>query len=171
VTLAEPLCGSGGKVIALSGLTGIQFLPRDTNALDTSRGFSSVTFGKLPSAEPERQFTYESINLTPLEPVHIRGKRDGSGDVEIVWTRRTRGTGDYLGRQTAPLLEESEQYEVDVLDGSGSVVRTLSSTSQSVTYTASQQVNDFGSEQSAIDVRVYQISQLVGQGWPASGVV
>ena len=60
-----------------------------------------------------------------------------------------------------PLNEPSEAYEVDVLDGA-SVVRTLTSTSASVVYTAADQVTDFGSAQSSVDVVVYQMSDVVG---------
>jgi hypothetical protein len=46
------------------------------------------------------------------------------------------------------------------------VVRTVAAASPTVTYTAAQQTADFGSVQSAIAVRVYQLSATVGRGAP-----
>ena len=64
-----------------------------------------------------------------------------------------------------PLNEASEAYDVDVLDGAGQVVRTLYSTSPSITYTAADQTTDFGAPQSALDIAVHQLSAAVGRGF------
>jgi len=47
------------------------------------------------------------------------------------------------------------------------VKRTLTTTSPTVTYSAAQQVTDFGAAQSSVTVRVYQLSAVVGRGYPA----
>ena len=47
-----------------------------------------------------------------------------------------------------PLGEESERYEIDILDGA-TVMRTLSARLPDVTYTAAQQIADFGAAQPA----------------------
>jgi hypothetical protein len=61
--------------------------------------------------------------------VHIQGSRNGGGDLTITWVRRTRYSGEWRDLIDAPLNEASEAYQVDVLDGAGQVIRTLSSTS------------------------------------------
>ena len=62
-----------------------------------------------------------------------------------------------------PLNEAYERYEVDVLDGSDNVVRTLTVTdATSVVYTAAQQSTDGIS--SPFDIIVYQLSDQVGRG-------
>jgi len=169
--LVDQHSGDGATVVQLDNLQGVQFVERDSDALDQNIGLAGVTFNKLPPSDAEKTFTYQGYNLTPLSPVHIRGKRNASNaDVVITWRRRTRSPGNFFGRRKGPLLEESEEYEVDVLDG-GSVVRTLTTTNQQVTYTESQQVSDFGSVQDSYDVRIYQMSQAVGRGWPGSEAV
>ena len=61
-----------------------------------------------------------------------------------------------------PLAEDSEAYEVHVLDPDGEVVRTVTGlTSPSWTYTAAMQAEDFP----AVAVGVYQISAQVGLGF------
>jgi hypothetical protein len=62
-----------------------------------------------------------------------------------------------------PLGEDSEAYEVNVMNGAA-VVRTLTSSTPTVTYTATQQTADFGAPQSSYTVRVYQISASYGRG-------
>jgi hypothetical protein len=102
--------------------------------------------------------------LRPLSPVHVRGERSG-GDLVITWIRRTRVGGDSWDAVEVPLGEESERYEVDILDGS-TVKRTLSATTPIVTYTAADQTADFGSVQPAISLRVCQLSTVAGRGTP-----
>ena len=69
---------------------------------------------------------------------------------------------------TAPevsLAEESEAYEVEVLDGS-TVKRTLATTTTSVTYTAAQQTADWGAllgPGDSLAIRIFQLSALVGR--------
>jgi hypothetical protein len=100
----------------------------------------------------------------PLAPVHVAAKRDGSG-VTFSWIRRTRTDGDsWVGE--VPLGEDSEQYALDILSGGG-VVRTLSTTTPSVLYAAADETADFSAPQSALHVRVVQLSATVGRGFAA----
>ncbi|MGE5510142.1 MAG: baseplate multidomain protein megatron [Bacteroidota bacterium] len=113
--------------------------------------------------------TFTGVGLRPLSPVHVRATRTG-GDVVISWIRRTRVGGDNWAADEVPLGEESERYEVDILDGS-TVKRTLTATSASVTYTAAQQTDDFGTPQPSYTLRVYQIAAGYGRGGPRQAVV
>jgi phage portal protein BeeE len=63
-----------------------------------------------------------------------------------------------------------ETYEVDILDGD-TVVRTLTSSNPSATYTAAELTADFGAPPPAIAVRVYQLSASYGRGSPAAATV
>jgi hypothetical protein len=65
--------------------------------------------------------------------------------------------------------ESSLAFEVDIMNGM-SVVRTLATSVESVTYTAAQQVTDFGSTQSSVTVRVYQMG-LYGRGYVTQATV
>ncbi|MBN66728.1 MAG: hypothetical protein CMM94_04070 [Rickettsiales bacterium] len=69
-----------------------------------------------------------------------------------------------------PLGEESELYEVDILDG-GNVVRTIEVISPTASYTAAEQTTDFGSAQSSLDVKIYQLSAVVGRGYAAEATI
>ncbi|MET0155564.1 MAG: hypothetical protein ABW189_05615 [Rickettsiales bacterium] len=77
--------------------------------------------------------------------MHLAGERDGSGNLTITWIRRTRIGGEWADGADAPLSEETEAYEIDIMDGA-------------------DQTADFGSPQASVDVVVYQLSALVGRG-------
>jgi hypothetical protein len=115
-------------------------------------------------------FTARCVGLMPWSPVHLAGARNVAGDLSTTWVRRTRFGGVWADGADVPLNEESERYEVDILDGAD-VVRTISTDSPAATYTAAQQIADFGSPQPSIAVRVYQISATVGRGRPAAATL
>lgn len=115
------------------------------------------------------EHTFEGLGLKPLSPVHVRAARSG-GDISISWLRRTRIGGDAWESPDVPLSEDVESYEVDILDGA-TVKRTLTATSEGVTYTSAQQTADFGGAQSSVDVRVYQLSASYGRGTPRTATV
>jgi hypothetical protein len=108
--------------------------------------------------------------LRPLSPVHVRGTRSGGGDLAITWVRRTRIGGDTWEGIDVPLGEDSERYEIDILDGS-TVKRTLSTNAASVVYTAADQTADFGAPQASVHVRVTQMSAALGRGTPRDAVI
>ena len=114
--------------------------------------------------------TFQGRSLRPYAPVHVRGRRS-AGDIVLSWVRRTRASGDSWEAVEVPLGETSEAYEVDVLGAGGVVRRTLSSAAPSATYTAAQQIADFGGAQAEVAVRVYQLSAEWGRGTAAAATV
>ncbi len=153
----------GDRVVALSA-DSLSRVPRTVDSIDSERFYKPVSIGTAAGRVDPVAFTYAGVNLKPYSPVHPGGSRSG-GDLTIRWTRRTRIGGAWRDRVGVPLSENTESYEVDVLDGS-TAVRTLTTGSPSVTYTASQQQTDFGAVQSAVTVRIYQMSATVGRGYP-----
>lgn len=104
-----------------------------------------------------------------LAPVIITGLNDG-GNIIINWVRCSRIPGidkDSWSSTywSAPLDSSDERYEVDIINNSGAVVRTLYSIgSPSATYTISNQISDFGSVQNSYKVNVYQTDAILGRG-------
>ncbi len=115
-------------------------------------------------------FTYVGRHLMPWSPQEVAGTRDGSNNLTITWTRRTRIGGEWADGGDVSLGETSESYSLDIYDGSV-VVRTIAVTAETASYTAAQQVTDFGSEQSSVDIIVYQISSVVGRGFGTTATV
>ena len=129
-----------------------------------------MTYNQTLAESDQQTLTYAAECYKPWSPVHISGERDGSSNLTISWTRRARINFEWADGSDVPLGEESEAYEMDILDGSD-VVRTISSASPTCTYTAAQQTADFGAPQLSVDVVVYQISALVGRGSGGGGSV
>ncbi len=129
-----------------------------------SKKYKPVTVGSTLGATAEQDFIYAARALKPYSPVHIVGSRNTGGDLTINWRRRTRIGGDWRDAVDIPLSEESERYEVDIMQGV-TLKRTITGlTSPTTIYTAAQQVTDFGSAQSSVLVNVYQLSAAVGRG-------
>lgn len=158
------------RFVLLQSNGAIQRIARDTDTIGTTREYKAVTRGAPLDSAGARSFTYAGENLVPYSPVHIRGARDSAGDLTVSWVRRSRIGGAWRDRVGVTLSEESEAYELDVMDGV-TVVRTISVTSPSATYTASEQITDFGAVQPGVTVRIYQISADVGRGHKGEATV
>lgn len=128
--------------------------------------YKAVTSGGDIDSALSQSFTYRGVNLKPLSPVLAKGSRDGSGNFSGTFHRRSRLSSSWWTNGIeAPVGEASESYQIDVMSGT-TVKRTISVTSRAWTYSATDQVTDFGSAQSAITFRLYMISAAIGRGYP-----
>lgn len=110
----------------------------------------------------EQSVTLLAKGLRPLAPAHLRAETDLAGDTAISWIRRTRISGDSWEQPNVPLGEETEAYEIDVLDGLGAPVRTISASTTSTVYTAAERATD--AIAAPFDIAVYQLSASYGRG-------
>jgi hypothetical protein len=95
--------------------------------------------------------------------------KNADDDWILKWTRRTRYPTGWVDDVDVPLGEATEAYEIDILDDSDEVIRTLEASEETVTYTADQQIEDFGVVRESVSFVVYQMSAVVGRGYPAAG--
>lgn len=114
----------------------------------------------------------------PYAPYLVTAVRDGSGDVTLNWSRRTRigGAVDWgLGVGEPPLGEDTETYQIAIIDDNGSEIsfETVVDVTTLV-YTAAQSDIDFGTGLDPLtgtaSFIVYQISATVGRGFPSETV-
>ncbi len=117
-------------------------------------------------------FTPQGRGLRPWTPVRINGVWQGSGDITLSWLRRTRSlAGDSWNSPEVPLGEASESYDVEIMNGGGSVIRTVTGLGLAAwTYTAAMQTVDFGALVTSLRLRIFQNGQL-GRGAPAEAVL
>ena len=142
-------------------------------AVGAERAHKAVLSGTSIDSATAVDFAGDGVALKPFAVVDVTGERDG-GDLIISWVRRGRIGQELAGSGVEiPLSEESEAYEVDIIAaGSPEVVRTLTTSVQTVTYTAAQQSADFGSPTPMdITVRIYQLSASVGRGYPSEATL
>lgn len=143
--------------------------PMPSAELGTERAFKAAAAGQAISEAVATTFALAGNSIRPLSPVHVVGARD-AGDLTITWVRRARINAAWQNGIDVPLDEPSEAYEIDILDGDD-VVRTLTSSTTEVEYTAAQQTTDFGSPQASVAVAIYQMSSRIGRGHAGTGVV
>jgi hypothetical protein len=141
------------------------FIGMSIQSIGLDRIYRGVTSGASLDDADDVTFSYDGVNLEPLSAVNVTGARDGSQNFTGSFYRRSRLSSTWWTNGVqAPVGETTEAYEIDVMNGS-SVVRTISSSTTSFSYTAAQQTTDFGSAQASITFRIYQLSEVVGRGY------
>jgi hypothetical protein len=159
--MRSPLA-AGARFVLLDGaLACVDLTPDEIGlAYNWRCGPANRDLGDASYVQLEHAFA--GIGLKPLSPVHLRGTRSG-GDLAMSWVRRTRTGGDSWDSAEVPLAEDFERYEIDILSGT-TLKRTLTSASPEVIYTSAAQTEDFGAPQSAVQVRIAQVSAVYGRG-------
>jgi hypothetical protein len=142
----------------------VAFVGMPTDSIGQPRDYRSVTVGASIDSATSWAFTYTGVNLETYSGAHPVGSRSAN-DLTISWKRRTRVVGAWRDNVDASLGETTEAYEVDIMQGVA-VKRTLTATTPTVLYTSAMQVTDFGSNQASVAVKIYQLSSVVGRGYP-----
>lgn len=136
--------------------------------------YRAQTLGRDVSSAPPIDVDFTGATLKPYAPANLKAARDFTTGVwTITGTRRTRVGGAWVSGTTIPLSEASEDYDIVIVNNDGAELRELTATFSgdgafTATYSASDQVSDFGSVQSVINVVAYQLSDAVGRGFPAT---
>lgn len=131
-------------------------------------GPAQYTLGH-PSFQTNQQ-AFTARGLRPYSPAHIKSNAANSGDLLISWIRRSRIGGDSWGLNEIPLGEETEQYEIEIMNGN-IPVRTFTTSTTQTLYSQADQISDWGGAQPSYQVRIYQISELYGRGGVAEATV
>lgn len=178
-TLSILLRGRRGTEVQTSGhALGDIFvaLPDDTTKVsaavmslaekDATLYYKGVPNGMPVTAVGFSAFAAHANPLKPYAPTSQKAVVAGS-DLTLTWKRRTRIGGELRnGTGTVPLSETSERYEIDIYNGAGTtVLRTLTSTAETVTYLAANITTDFGGIPATLTFSVYQMSSDVGRGF------
>ncbi len=106
--------------------------------------------------------------LMPYAPTRVRAVRTEAG-VVITFLRRGRIESDSWETLDIPLGESIEAYEAEIVSPAGK--RVLSAQAPSILYPAARALADFGAPQSALTLSLYQMSAVVGRGFPFTGTV
>lgn len=169
---ATGLHAANDRIILLD-ITKLGFIAVNSSSIGTLRNYRAITSGATLDSDTNRAFTYRGVNLECLSPCQFTGSRHPTTrDWALTWTRRTRYAGwrDYVD---AALGETTEAYELDIYSDAtyATVKRTLAASTPTVSYTSAQQVTDFGTNQSTLYVKVYQLSSTVGRGYPLTTTI
>eukprot|EP01037_Dinobryon_pediforme_P009565 gene9565-9641_t len=175
--LSRLLRGLGGEaaLATRSVVAGAPFVILDEAIVTLATGVS--TYGVTssykigPSKMAYTDAAYVDVTTTvtgkalqPYAPVSVTAARQAGG-VLVSFLRRGRLDSDGWQPVDIPLGEDSEAYAIDVCSGD-SVVRTLSAATTQCMYSNLQEIADFGTQQSRLSLRLYQLSASVGRGFP-----
>jgi hypothetical protein len=134
-----------------------------------------VTSGLDLDDTTDQTINNTGVCLKPFSPVNLRGYKSAaaSWDINLAWTRRDRFGSVIVDGTDAPMSEQSERYDVEIYSTDfATLKRTITgNTTQAYTYTNADQVADFGSTQTSIGLKVYQMSGTVGRGFSGQAVV
>ncbi len=123
-----------------------------------------------PISDPSYQsaaLQFSGVGLRPYAPTALAAVYTDTGDLLLSWIRRDRApSADSWDQSEIPLSETAEAYDIEILDGTGAVIRTVSSLSTpAYTYTAAGIASDFpGGLPSPFRFTVYQLSSTFGRG-------
>lgn len=161
-----------GDYLVLMSDPDVLFVSYPSASIGVEMGYRGVTAGDSIDSTSTRNETYNAVNLTPLSPVYLNGNQHPvSEDWSLSWIRRGRLSPEWRNNVDVPVGEVSESYEVDIFSDNSytTLKRTLTTSTPDVVYTAAQQIEDFTETVNVIYVRVYQMSAIVGRGYPLTG--
>ena len=144
----------------------LNFAAQPISSIGSARQWTILGYGDSGAQQNSRTFTYAGENLECLSPVFVQAVQLSNGDWSIKWVRRTRIDGEWRDYVDAGLGETAENYAVEIYSSNAytTIKRTITATTQTATYTNSQQVADFGVSIRALYYRVFQASATVGNG-------
>lgn len=171
---------TAGEAFVLLDTAGLLRVPMQTSEIGLSRQWRAPTAGNTLTSADIQTATFSSNCLKPVAPVDLRGDRHPTNnDYTLKWGRSARYSNTWRDFVDAALGEATEAYEVEVYSsgtyttlkrtitatasGAGSVITPAS---QIAIYKSADQVTDFGSDQSTLYVKIYQLSAVVGRGNP-----
>jgi hypothetical protein len=159
----------GERFIVLS-TTGLYRSPMAATEIGQEAFYKALSANGNWDDAPQIKASFNGASLRCLSPVHIKGLRDTSGNLTLSWVRRARWNGEWLDGIDIPLFEDSEAYEIDILNGD-TVARTIKTSTTSTTYSAADQTSDFGAAQGSLSITVYQMNSTIGRGNPGKATV
>lgn len=161
---------AAGERFVLLATASARRIVQSSGELGAARKWKPVSLGYTLAQTETRDFTNTGIGLKPYAPVQVGAGRNVALDVLLKWRRRSRLDSTWRNYVDAPLGEATESYEIDIMNGAA-VVRTLTASTNTVTYTVAQQSTDFGGAQASLTVKVYQLSTTFGRGYAATATV
>ncbi len=153
---------AGARVVTLND--NLLELPADLGDVGLSFTWHARPAGADASGGTSVVQTITGRGIMPFAPVHLAAVKDSAtNDLILSWIRRDRDPSADSWEFEPPLSESVEAWEIDILDGA-IVKRTLTSATTSVTYSAADQISDFGSAPlTSVTFQVFQIGTL-GRG-------
>lgn len=148
------------------------FLPEalQQSEIGAPREYEAYSFGAASTGLTPTAFTCAAVRIKPLAPINPMVVRDGSNNITLTWTPRRRLFCDIMDGIDPGVDEAIEAYSTDIIV-SGTVKRTIASSSPTLSYSAANQTTDGITPGNPVTLKIYQLSSRVGRGYPGAFTV
>lgn len=161
---------AAGDILVLLKTAYVDLLAYATGNLRATFYYKAVGTGQFLDDALAAAHQISGAAEKPYAPVHLSAAPT-SDSIVLTCTARTRLDGRWpQDDRPFPLGEASLAIQWDIMDGDD-VLRTLSSTTETVEYGAAEIAEDFGTIPSSLTFRAYQMSASVGRGHRAEKTV
>ena len=142
-------------------------LPFTTEEIGQTVKFKTVTNGSDISKATAEDVKPYALNLRPWAVAHLKAVRQVNNDWIISWVERPR-----YDNQLKDFVEPTHDsdwagFAIGIFNGAV-VAHKAVATAPTYTYTAAQQVTDFGAVQTTLNLSVSQISTITAGGYPTN---
>jgi hypothetical protein len=166
--MRDPVVAGAAFVLLDNAVAQLAITPADVG-LPLNWKYGPALYDIGNAAYGSASLAFAGTGLRPLSPVHVTAEQVAEG-LRIAWIRRTRIRGDSWEQVEVPLGEDSEGYQIVILDGT-TIRRVLASPTPWVVYTIAQQTADFGAPQPNYTLCIYQLSATYGRGEGREAIV
>jgi Putative phage tail protein len=150
------------QVMLLSGMN-LAFVPINLSEVGADVLLKAVPSGGSITDYPTIAFTPQGNTMRCFAPAWVSASRNTSGDITLTWVHVTRGLVSILSPAGAPELEPEQEFEIDVRNGSGVIVGTVSVIGAVTTTILAATQTGWGlTAGAAIDLEIFQVSQTLG---------
>lgn len=164
---------SGDALVLLDSNT-VEFISVNSSSIGVSRQYKAVTLDQATDEVDSTSFIYTGVNLECLSPIYLNGNRSNGNNWVLTWVRRSRIDVEWRDYVDVSVGETAENYIVELYsDATYTTLKHTSATLTSATYSysAAQQATDFGSNQATLYCKIYQVSSVVGRGYPLTASI
>ncbi len=132
----------------------------------STRKLKCVTLGSSAAVMPEENVQVFSNNLRPWAVYDAKVESVSGGAWQISWKGRVRFNSEMQDFSTTNNDDTFGGYGVAILDSSNNVLKTYTTTSETYTLTADQQITDLGGLKTSLKVSIVALDKTYGGGYP-----
>ena len=142
----------------------IQSVSQNAVLINNNMFYKNVTFNRTLNETSSLSFINRSNNQRTPSVENVQSSRNGSEDLNVNFIPRLRGLAYLQDYADSYDIDASAGYQIDIKNSSGTVLRTISSSTTNFTYSSANQITDFGSNQSSINIDIYKMNAVIGRG-------
>ncbi|HUS98427.1 MAG TPA: phage tail protein, partial [Hyphomicrobiaceae bacterium] len=138
-------------------LSRLTFNPGDPDVIGPTVDYRASTVGSDITSTETTSAVFKGYSRAPYAPRVESVVIDSEGNLTFDLIQRNRYGNEWTSA-IPPFESDPDDFEVDILDGSLAIRTIAVSGTATISYTAAQQVTDFGVVQEVIVARAYQLS-------------